>query len=521
MNVGTAFVEIRPDASGFGPEMSRGVQRGIAPVDRQLRSSFRGMARGLGGIIAGVGLVQFFRGAIDEAAEAERVIAQTNAVIESTGGVAGISADHVADLASELSELAAVDDEIIQQGANLLLTFKNIRGEETFDATLQAALDLSAAMGTDLQGAVIQVGKAMNDPLRGLQGLGRAGIQFSDSQKEAIEQMMAFGNVSGAQEIILQELQDQFGGAAEANKTSADEMTVAWDNMKESVGQSLIPVLEDLAPVLKGAVDGFAALPTPIQTTTVAVFGLSIALSVLSSSGILSGLATAAKYLAAIALSPIGILVIGLLSTLAIMYGVFRLTEPLRTAFVNAFNAARDGLNRIIEVAPEALNLLKSLGGLALSTLKGALDRVVGFISRIPGIGDAAAKVIGNLGGIALSGLKGALGTIVSLLERAVGLAHSLRDALQSAIGASASAANIPKSFGGKRAAGGPVTGGQSYLVGELGPEIFTPGVSGGIIPNHAIGGGSFEAHLYLDGREVSYTTDQHSRRDDTARFRA
>ena len=39
------------------------------------------------------------------------------------------------------------------------------------------------------------------------------------------------------------------------------------------------------------------------------------------------------------------------------------------------------------------------------------------------------------------------------------------------------------------RASGGPVSGGKPYIVGEKGPEIFTPGVSGGITPNHALGG--------------------------------
>ena len=41
------------------------------------------------------------------------------------------------------------------------------------------------------------------------------------------------------------------------------------------------------------------------------------------------------------------------------------------------------------------------------------------------------------------------------------------------------------------RAAGGPVTGGNSYLVGEKGPEIFTPGKSGNITPNNQLGGTS------------------------------
>ena len=41
------------------------------------------------------------------------------------------------------------------------------------------------------------------------------------------------------------------------------------------------------------------------------------------------------------------------------------------------------------------------------------------------------------------------------------------------------------------RANGGPVKGGSSYLVGERGPEMFSPGVSGMITPNHALGGGT------------------------------
>ena len=43
--------------------------------------------------------------------------------------------------------------------------------------------------------------------------------------------------------------------------------------------------------------------------------------------------------------------------------------------------------------------------------------------------------------------------------------------------------------FRGAKAAGGPVKGGSGYLVGERGPELFTPGVSGMITPNHALGG--------------------------------
>jgi hypothetical protein len=48
----------------------------------------------------------------------------------------------------------------------------------------------------------------------------------------------------------------------------------------------------------------------------------------------------------------------------------------------------------------------------------------------------------------------------------------------------------IANLFGGARAAGGPVANGSTYLVGEKGPELFTPSRSGYIVPNNKLGGG-------------------------------
>ena len=50
--------------------------------------------------------------------------------------------------------------------------------------------------------------------------------------------------------------------------------------------------------------------------------------------------------------------------------------------------------------------------------------------------------------------------------------------------------------YRGARAAGGPVAGGGSYLVGERGPELFTPGTSGNITPNNALGGGNITVNV-------------------------
>jgi len=62
------------------------------------------------------------------------------------------------------------------------------------------------------------------------------------------------------------------------------------------------------------------------------------------------------------------------------------------------------------------------------------------------------------------------------------------------------------KGIAGARALGGPVGAGRSYIVGENGPELFTPGVSGNIIPNGRLGGvsnsfGGMQVQGVLTGR--------------------
>ena len=63
------------------------------------------------------------------------------------------------------------------------------------------------------------------------------------------------------------------------------------------------------------------------------------------------------------------------------------------------------------------------------------------------------------------------------------------------------------------RADGGPVTGGRPYLVGERGPELFTPSASGSITPNHQMGGGGGGQTINMN-IDVSGVTDRTDKRD-------
>jgi hypothetical protein len=128
----------------------------------------------------------------------------------------------------------------------MLLTFTNIQGQ-IFDRTLPTILDLSAAMGQDLKTSAIQVGKALNDPIAGLGSLSRVGIQFTDTQKQQIEQMTRVNDLAGAQGIILDELARQFGGSAKAQASPLIQLQNLWGDFQEEVGKGALPILNDLA----------------------------------------------------------------------------------------------------------------------------------------------------------------------------------------------------------------------------------------------------------------------------------
>lgn len=205
-----------------------------------------GAAAGLAGLVAlGVG-------AFNAAAESAKIGRETERVIRTTGAAAWTSADQVTALAGAISDKTGVDDEAIQSGENLLLTFTNVRnevgaGNDVFNQASQAALDMSTALGTDMTSASIQLGKALNDPIKGITALSRAGVSFTEQQRDQIKAMVEAGDLLGAQKIILQEVQKEFGGAAEAAGTPFDKLRVKIGNLQEDIGAKLIPAVDSVA----------------------------------------------------------------------------------------------------------------------------------------------------------------------------------------------------------------------------------------------------------------------------------
>lgn len=214
----------------------------------------QGIFQGIGQSIANLALqipaavANFASSIVSEATEAQDNLAQLEAVIKSTGGAAGMTADDLTKMADELQKVTRFSDDEIISGQNMLLTFTKI-GKDIFPDATKSILNLSTAMKQDLKSSAIQVGKALNDPITGVTALRRVGVQFTDAQEEMIKKMVESGDVMGAQKLILKELETEFGNSAEmAGSTFAGKMDILthkFDDMKEQVGTALLPVLTE------------------------------------------------------------------------------------------------------------------------------------------------------------------------------------------------------------------------------------------------------------------------------------
>lgn len=198
-------------------------------------------------VSAGIAAIGIAIGKMIQAAEeSRRVMAQTDAVLKSTGGAAGVTSKQVVDLAQSLSTMTDYDDEAIQSAENLLLTFTNIK-DKVFPQATVAVLDMSAALGQDLKSSAIQLGKALNDPINGMVALRRVGVSFNEQQKDQIKLLQESGKTLEAQKIILSELQKEFGGVAQAVASPSKILGNAFHNLYEALGNKLLPSLNEFS----------------------------------------------------------------------------------------------------------------------------------------------------------------------------------------------------------------------------------------------------------------------------------
>ncbi len=279
--LGSLLVSLGLDSAEF--------KSGLTDAEKQLRSTTKRFEK-IGSNISNLGrnltlgltapLAAFGVASFKAAAESKDAMAQVEASLASMGRQAEFTTEQLAALASdEMRKSLFDDDEILRKVTATLLTFGNVAGAE-FQRAQAAAVDLSAKLGTDLQAATILVGKALQDPVKGIAALSRSGIQFTAAQKETIKTMVEVGNQAGAQQMILAELEKQFAGSAEAVRKAnpAAAMKQAFSELQENVGTVLLPVIERITAYIGQLIERFNSLSPATQEMIVKVVAFAAVL---------------------------------------------------------------------------------------------------------------------------------------------------------------------------------------------------------------------------------------------------
>lgn len=246
MSAGTAYVDL---TVGKTDTLTKGAQSAGKEAGEHGGSTFKegfmSTAKSLVGPLAALFAVEkikdFVKEGIKGAEAAQQASRLTEQVITSTGQAANVSSKDVDKLSMSLSAKTAVDNDVIHSGANLMLTFTNVKNaagknNDIFNQSVGIANDMSKALGQDMKSSVMQLGKALNDPVKGMSALRRVGVSFTADQTAQVKALTASGNAMGAQKIILAELNKEFGGAAKAMADPIQRVKIATDDLGKSIG---------------------------------------------------------------------------------------------------------------------------------------------------------------------------------------------------------------------------------------------------------------------------------------------
>ena len=261
-------VAIGANTTDFDKKLGKSMHK-IKAFGKNTKRLGKDLTMGLTAPIAALGFT-----AVKAFQQQAKAIAQVEAGLKSTGASVGYTSQQLQQMASDLqSKTLFGDEQILKDATSQLLTFTNITGEQ-FARTQQAALDLATRLDGDLKGASIQLGKALNDPVANLSALSRSGIQFSDEQKEVIKSMAETGRLAEAQTLILDELNKQYGGSAEA-AAAADggftQLSNSFGDLQEEFGKILVDVLQPLVDFLKGVVTSLQQVSPQMKQMAVTI----------------------------------------------------------------------------------------------------------------------------------------------------------------------------------------------------------------------------------------------------------
>ena len=264
-NIADLKIGITATSSGYTEAIDKATS-----ANKKLEQSSHGVGSGLKSLtslaLAGgafVGLSLGIKDVYDGFEKEEKANAITNARLAATKGISGETADGIRTLAETIQNKTGIDREQVQSSENMLLGFTSVQnklgdGNDIFTRATEMTANLSVAMGIDAPSAARMLGLALDDPATGLTRLKRAGVDFSDQQKNQIKTLEKSGNTLGAQRMILDALDQKYHDVADSvGGTTAGKISIFTENLRDgaqTILGMLMPALDRLSSWLVGTV---------------------------------------------------------------------------------------------------------------------------------------------------------------------------------------------------------------------------------------------------------------------------
>lgn len=211
---------------------------------KRLRGGVALAAAGAGTALAAMA-VQGIAGA-RESAQIHRVL---ESQIRGMGAAAKVAFGGATTFAEDYGKAIGKDDDDILKVINKLSTFpaafgKGTLGAEGMRRATKAAFDLEAAGVGSAESNIIGLGKAMDNPIKGLTALSKSGVSFTEEQKKQITSYTKAGKLAEAQKVLLKGIESNAKGAATAQADGLTRAKVALEGFAESVASKALPYLD-------------------------------------------------------------------------------------------------------------------------------------------------------------------------------------------------------------------------------------------------------------------------------------
>jgi len=434
--------QVRRNAAGFSGAMTR-MGESMQATGAQISAAGSSLTRNLTvPVIAAAGGLAFLAKGAEDAAIAQ---AKLENVLDGMGF--GEHSARVNEYAEELERTLAVDADLIKATQTKLATFRELTasvGEAggAFDRATLAAIDLAAAGFGSAESNAVALGKALNDPIKGITALTRSGVTFTEAERNKIAALVESNQTLAAQELILKAIETQVGGTAEAGASSFERIRLQLAAIGDELGAAALPLIERFAdlltnviapaviPVLEKIAAKFRDMSPGMQTAILALGAVAAAAGpvLLVIGGMTSSIGKLLVFLPKMGggllgvLGPIG-LIIGALAALVAS------SPELQTLLGATLTDLMTQLSPVLQQVVAAFQPLVGILGGALSQVVTALAPVVGtligaladvLMLLVPILADllaGLAPVIEILAGVFSQVLAAIIPIIVALLD--------------------------------------------------------------------------------------------------------